>query len=214
MAIAVLGTGKMGSGLARLWARAGETIIVGSRDAAKAQALAAEIAKGQPSARVQGMENAAAAKAGDVVVLAVPYKQIAPLARRLKPALKGKVAMDISNPLNADFSGLTTRPTTSAAEEIAQVLGKGTPVVGAFKNTFASLLADPGAASPRHDVLVCGDDVKAKTIVIALVDRIGFRALDAGKLRAARTIEQMTVLMIALDVRYQVGFKSCWRFTG
>ncbi len=214
MKIAVLGTGRMGGGLARLWAKAGEDVIVGSRDAAKAQALAAEIAKGQPGARVQGVDNAGAAKAGEVVVLAVPYKQIAPLLRKLKPALKGKVVMDISNPLKPDFSGLTTRPTTSAAEEIAKLLGKATPVVGTFKNTFATLLADPGAAVPRHDVLVCGDDEKAKATVMSLVDRIGFRPLDAGKLRVARTIEQMTVLMISLDVRYKAGFKSGWRFTG
>jgi len=214
MKIAVLGTGRMASGLARLWAKAGDDVIVGSRDAAKAQALAAEIGKGHPGARVQGMENVEAAKAGEIVVVAVPYKGIAPILRKLKPALKGKVVVDISNPLKPDFSGLTTRPTTSAAEEIAKLLGKASPVVGAFKNTFASLLVDPGAASPRHDVLVCGDGEKAKATVMALVDRIGFRALDAGKLRAARTLEQMTVLMITMDVRYKGGFKSGWRFTG
>lgn len=214
MKIAVLGTGRMGSGLARLWAKAGEEVLVGSRDAAKAQALAAEIAKAHPGTRVQGMDNAGAAKAGQVVVVAAPFPQIAPLLRKLKPALKGKVVVDISNPLKPDFSGLTTRPTTSAAEEIAKLLGVATPVVGAFKNTFASLLADPGGASPLYDVLVCGDDEKAKVTVMALVGRIGFRALDAGKLRVARTLEQMTVLMIALDVRYRAAFKSGWRFTG
>lgn len=214
MKIAVLGTGRMGSGLARLWARAGEDVILGSRDAAKAQGLAAEITKAQPGARVQGMGNAGAAKAGEVVVLALPYTQIPPLVRKLKPALRGKVVVDISNPLKPDFSGLTTRPTTSAAEEIGKLLGKATPVVGAFKNTFATLFADPNLASQRPDVLVCGDDEKAKATTMGLVGRIGFRALDAGKLRAARTIEQMTVLMIGLDVRYKAGFKSGWRFTG
>ncbi len=214
MKVAVLGTGRMGSGLARLWAKAGEEVIVGSRDAAKAQALVAEIARAHPGTRAQGMDNARAARAGEVIVLAVPYKEIAPILRKLKPALKGKLVVDISNPLKPDFSGLTTRPTTSAAEEIAKLLGKVAPVVGAFKNTFATLLGDPGAASPRHDVLVCGDDDKAKASVMALVDRIGFRALDAGKLRAARTLEQMTVLMITMDVRYKGGFKSGWRFTG
>ena len=214
MKIAVLGTGRMGGGLARLWAKAGEEVLVGSRDAARAQAVAAEIAKAHPRARAQGMDNAGAARAGEVVVLAIPYKEIAPLLRKLKSALKGKVVVDISNPLKADFSGLTTRPATSAAEEIAKLLGKAAPVVGAFKNTFATLLADPGAAPQRPDVLVCGDDEKAKATAMALVDRIGFRALDAGKLRAARTVEQMTVLMITMDVRYKGGFKSGWRFAG
>ncbi len=214
MKIAVLGTGRMGSGLARLWAKAGVEVIVGSRDAARAQALAAEIAKAHQGNRAHGMDNAGAARAGEVVVLAVPYKEIAPLLRKLKSALRGKVVLDISNPLKPDFSGLTTRPTTSAAEEIAKLLGVAAPVVGAFKNTFATLLGDPGAASPRYDVLVCGDAEKAKAVVVGLADRIGFRALDAGKLRAARTIEQMTVLMITMDVRYKGGFKSGWRFTG
>ncbi len=214
MKIAVLGTGRMGSGLARLCAQAGEDVIVGSRNAAKARALADEIAKAHPGLRTQGMDNAGAARAGEVIVLAVPYKEIAPLLRKLKAALKGKVVVDISNPLKPDFSGLTTRPTTSAAEEIAKLLGVASSVVGAFKNTFATLLGDPGAASPRYDVLVCGDDEKAKAIVVGLADRIGFRALNAGKLRAARTIEQMTVLMITMDVRYKGGFKSGWRFSG
>ena len=214
MKIAVLGTGRMGSGLARLWAKAGEEVLVGSRDAARAQALAAEIAKAHPRVRAQGMDNAGAARAGEVVVLAIPYKEIAPLLRKLKPALKGKAVVDISNPLKPDFSGLTTRPTTSAAEEIAKLLGKAAPVVGAFKNTFATLLGDPNVASQRPDVLVCADDEKAKATVMALVDRIGFRVLDAGKLRAARAIEQMTVLMITMDVRYKGGFKSGWRFIG
>jgi len=186
MKIAVLGTGRMGSGLARLWAKAGEEVFLGSREGAKAHAVAAEIAKAHPGSRVHGMDNVAAARAAEVVVVAVPYKGIAPLLRKLKLALKGKTVMDISNPLKPDFSGLTTRPSTSAAEEIAKLLGKAAPVAGAFKNTFATLLADPAAASPRHDVLVCADDEKARAAVMALVDRIGFRALDAGKLRAAR----------------------------
>ncbi len=214
MKIAVLGTGRMGSGLARLWAKAGEDVIVGSRDAARAQALAAEIAKAHPGTRAHGMDNAGAARAGEVVVLAVPYGQITPLLGKLKSALKGKVVLDISNPLKPDFSGLTTRPATSAAEEIGKLLGKAAPVVGTFKNTFATLLAEPAAASPRHDVLVCAGDEQAKATVMALVDRSRFRALDAGKLRAARTIELMTVLMITMDVRYKGGFKSGWRFSG
>lgn len=214
MKIAVLGTGRMGGGLARLWAKAGEEVFIGSRDAAKAESLAAGIAREQAGARVVGMDNTGAARACDVLVLAVPYKQLAPLLRKLKPFLRRRIVLDISNPLNADFTGVTTRPGTSGAEEIAKLLGKATPVVGAFKNTFASLLANPGAAPQRHDVLVCGDDGKARATVMDLVDRTGFRALDAGKLRAARTIEQMTVLMVALDVRYKAGFKSGWRFTG
>jgi hypothetical protein len=212
MKVAVLGTGRMGSGLARLWAMAGEDVFIGSRDPAKAQALVSEIKKVHPAARVVGSDNATAAKAAEVVVPAVPYKQVAPFLRKLKPSLKGKIVIDISNPLKPDYSGLTTKPSTSGAEEIGKVTGKAIPLVGAFKNTFSALLGDPGLPQLHPDVLVCGDDEKAKSAVMRLVERIGFRALDAGKLRTARTIEHMTVLMVALDVRYKAGFKSGWQF--
>jgi len=212
MKIAVLGTGRMGSGLARLWSTAGEDVFIGSRDPAKAQALVTEIKKVHPAARVVGSDYAAAAKPAEMVVPAVPYKQVAPLLRKLKPILKGKIVVDISNPLKADYSGLTTGPNTSGAEEIARATGRGIPLVVAFKNTFASLLGDPGLAQLHPDVLVCSDDDKAKATVLRMVERIGFRALDAGKLKTARILEGMTVLMIALDVRLKAGFKSGWQF--
>ena len=212
MKIAVLGTGRMGSGLARLWATAGEDVFIGSRDPAKAQALVNDIKKVHPAARVVGSDYAGAAKPAEMVVTAVPYKQAAPLLRKLKPALKGKIVVDISNPLKPDYSGLATKPNTSGAEEIARVTGRAIPLVGAFKNTFASLLGDPGLAQLHPDVLVCSDDDKAKTTVMRMVERIGFRALDAGRLKTARILENMTVLMIALDVRYKAGFKSGWQF--
>ncbi|GES53367.1 hypothetical protein FBZ99_11186 [Rhizobium sp. ERR 1071] len=182
MKIAVIGTGNMGAGLARLLTQAGSDVVIGHRDPAKAAAFAAELGAGVEAGGV-----AAAIKLADIVILALPYSVI---AETLKEAgnLKGKVLIDISNPVTADFSGLVVGHSSSAAEEI-QALAPEATVVKAFNTIFAPLLPAEGRNGKVLQVLIAGDDEKAKRAVSSLVKSIGFEPVDAGPLRNARFIE-------------------------
>ncbi len=182
MKIAVIGTGNMGAGLARLLTQAGSDLVIGHRDPAKAAAFAAELGAGIEAGGV-----AAAIKLADIVILALPYSVI---AETLKEAgsLKGKVLIDISNPVTADFSGLVVGHSSSAAEEI-QALAPEATVVKAFNTIFAPLLPAEGRNGKVLQVFIAGDDEKAKRAVSSLVKSIGFEPVDAGPLRNARFIE-------------------------
>lgn len=182
MKIAVIGTGNMGAGLARLLTQAGSEVVIGHRDPAKAAAFAAELGAGVEAGGV-----AAAIKLADIVILALPYSVI---AETLKEAgnLKGKVLIDISNPVTADFSGLVVGHSSSAAEEI-QALAPEATVVKAFNTIFAPLLPAEGRNGKVLQVFIAGDDEKAKRAVSSLIKSIGFEPVDAGPLRNARFIE-------------------------
>lgn len=182
MKIAVIGTGNMGAGLARLLVEAGSDVVIGHRDPAKAAAFAAELGAG-----VEAGGIAAAVKLADIVLLALPYGAI---AETLKEAgdLKGKVLIDISNPVTADFRGLVVGHSSSAAEEI-QSLAPEAKVVKAFNTIFAPLLPAEGRKGKALQVFVAGDDEKAKDAVSHLVKSIGFEPVDAGPLSNARFIE-------------------------
>ncbi len=182
MQVAVIGTGNMGSGLASVLAQAKHEVIIGSRDMAKAAALAAQIGHGAVGGDVE-----AAVKMADVVILAIPF----PFAEEtLKAAgdLSKKILIDISNPITPDFQGLTVGHTTSAAEEI-QKLAPQAKVVKAFNTIFAQLLPAEAREGKTLQVFVATDDASAKTAVSALVTSLGFDAVDAGPLSNSRFIE-------------------------
>jgi NADPH-dependent F420 reductase len=182
MKIAVIGVGNMGAGLARLLTGAGSDVIIGHRDPAKAVAFAAELGAGIEAGGV-----AAVVKLADIVILALPYGAI---AETLKEAgnLKGKVLIDISNPVTADFSGLVVGHSSSAAEEI-QALAPEAAVVKAFNTIFAPLLPAEGRNGKVLQVFIAGDDEKAEHAVSELVKSIGFEPVNAGPLSNARFIE-------------------------
>ncbi|OCJ04500.1 NADPH-dependent F420 reductase [Rhizobium sp. AC27/96] len=182
MKIAVIGTGNMGAGLARLLAGTGSDVVIGHRDPAKAAAFAAEL-----GANVEAGGIAAAVKLADIVILALPYGAVAD-ALREAGNLKGKILVDISNPITADFRGLVVGHSTSAAEEI-QALAPDAIVVKAFNTIFATLLPVEARKGKVLQVFVAGDDEKAKAAVSSLVQSIGFESVDAGPLTNARFIE-------------------------
>ncbi|WP_433046232.1 NADPH-dependent F420 reductase [Dactylosporangium sp. CS-033363] len=202
MRIAVIGgTGPQGRGLAFRLATAGHTAILGSRDAARASAAAAEL--GQPG--ITGAANLDAAKSAAVVLLAVPYDGHAELVADLAPALAGKVVIGCVNPLGFDKHGPfgLDVPAGSAAEEAAALVPSAT-VVGAFHHLAAPLLLDPEADLSHEDVLVCGDDREAKELVMGLAhDVTGGRGIDAGRLRLARQLEPLTAVLISVNKRYK-----------
>ena len=208
-AIAVLGgTGPQGSGLALRWTRAGEQIIIGSRDAARAQQAAEKIrlrAGGQ--AKITGMENAAACGASDLLVLTVPFEGQAELLKHLKPAIRpGSVLIDTTVPLAASVGGRASRTLGvwqgSAAQQTAELVPKGVTVVAAFQNVSAEVLN--GDEDVDCDVIVCSDDPAATQVAMDLAVKIPrLRAIDGGRLENARIVEQITALLIGLNIRHK-----------
>ena len=208
--IAIIGgTGPQGRGLAFQWAKAGETVIIGSRDDNRADTTAQELAQNIGSgAKISGTENSAACAATDVYVLTVPFDGQAELLKQLKPAMKaGSILIDATVPLAATVGGRATRVLGvwqgSAAQQSAELVPKGVTVVGAFHNISAELLS--GNADIDCDVIVCSDDENARKIASDLAEKIpGVRAIDGGKLENARIVEQITALLITLNIRHKV----------
>jgi 8-hydroxy-5-deazaflavin:NADPH oxidoreductase len=206
--IAVLGgTGPEGFGLALRWAQAGETVIIGSRDAKRAQDAAVKIKQRVAAANISGNENTAACAAADLLVLTIPFEGHAALLKQLKPAIRpASIVIDTTVPLAASVGGRASRTLGvwqgSAAQETAELLPKGISVVAAFHNAGAELLNADGPVD--CDVLVCSDDPAAIQVVRNLATKIpGVRAIDGGKLENARIVEQITALLIGLNIRHK-----------
>lgn len=195
------GTGKLGSGLALRWARAGHTIAIGSRDGAKASARAAELtARGHA---VVGGDNAWAAREGEVVVLTVPYEAHRETLLGIAEALAGKVLVDVTVPLKPPKVSRVQLPAGQAAALEAQALvGASTSVVAALHHVSATHLADL-AHAVECDVLVAADDARAKAVTIGLVRDLGLRGLDAGPLVNAIALESLTPVLIQLNRVYK-----------
>ena len=217
--IAILGgTGAEGAGLAYRLAKAGEHILIGSRDASRAEETAKRLREriGQ-SAQIEGMANPSAAAACEVAVLTVPFTGAAALLKLLKSVWKpGTIVIDTTVPLAATVGGAATRVLGvwqgSAAEQTRELLPPDVSLAAAFQNLGAELLA--GEDSVECDVLVCSDDERAKAVASELVSRIpGARALNGGKLENARIVESITALLIGLNMRYKVHSTGI-RFTG
>jgi NADPH-dependent F420 reductase len=208
--IAVIGgTGPAGTGLALRWARAGETVIIGSRDAGRAQQTAKIIReRSGATAQVSGMENSAACAASDLLVLTVPFEGQAALLKELKPAIRpGSILIDATVPLAASVGGRASRMLGvwqgSAAQQTAELVPKGVSVVAAFQNVSADLL-NTDHENIDCDVIVCSDDPNATQVAMELATKIaGVRALDGGKLENARIVEQITALLIGLNIRHK-----------
>jgi len=212
------GTGPEGSGLALRWARAGESVVIGSRDGERARAAAAHIAeKAGVLGSVEGVENAVAVKMCDTIVLTVPFAGQAELLKQLKPAFRqGTVLIDATVPLAAAVGGRPTRLLGvwegSAAEQAQEIVGKNVAVAAAFHSLSSTVLNRDEEVD--CDVIVCSDDDRARQVASQLAAKIpGVRAIDGGKLENARIVEAMTALLITLNIRHKVHGAG-WRVTG
>ena len=199
--VAVLGgTGEQGRGLARRFALAGIRVVLGSRDVGRAQAAAADL-----PGEVSGADNAGAARAGDAVIVAVPWKGHRELLLSLADELRGKVVVDCVNPLAFDKQGAYALPVEegSAAQQALAVL-PDSRVVAAFHHVSAVLLLDEQVEQVDTDVLVLGDDREATDLVQALADRVpGMRGVYGGRLRNAHQVEALTANLISVNRRYK-----------
>jgi hypothetical protein len=216
--IAIIGgAGELGFGLALRWANAGEEVLIGSRDAGKAQEAASRVKDAlPPNAAIGGFDNAWAAAQASIVVLAVPFPAQAGILKSIRGALKTAILVDASVPLAATVGGRPTRMLgvwEGSAAEQAAALVPGVPVVSAFHNLSAEMLHDL-SMKLDCDILICGDDAAAKERLAALVKLIpGLRPLDAGPLEMSRIVESMTALMISLNRRYKTHHSGI-RITG
>ena len=217
--VAILGgTGPEGSGLAARWAAAGEHIVIGSRDANRAEETAKTLrARIGPSARVESADNASAVAQCQIVVVTVPFSGQAALLKQLKPYWRpGQILIDTTVPLAAAVGGTPSRILNvwqgSAAQQARELVPESVPVAAAFHNVSAELLAQLGPVD--CDILVCSDDDQAKRVASELAEKIpGARAVNGGKLENARIVESITALLIGLNVRYKTHSVGI-RFTG
>lgn len=206
LTIGVLGgTGPQGSGLAFRWARAGLSVVIGSRSADRGQQAGAALAERAGSDRVCGSDNATCARQADVVLAAVPWEGHAELLESLRDELAGKIVIDCVNPLGFDSRGPYALPVPdgSAAEQAEKLLGDSR-VTAAFHHVSAVLLEDASVDTMDTDVLVLGDDREATDLVRALADAIpGMRGIYGGRLRNAGQVEALTANLIAINRRYK-----------
>ncbi len=205
------GTGPQGKGLALRLAQAGVSVVLGSRDPAKAQETALQLvstlAELDCQADITGMSMEDATNAADsLVILSVPYAGHDATLTKLAPLLVGKVLVDIVVPLAPGNPKAVVMPEAGSVTESAQLLlGDAIPVVGALHNVSAITLNDL-SRSINCDILVCGNDLNAKKQVMALIEKMGTKAYNAGLADSARCIEALTPILIRLNISKDVPF--------
>lgn len=192
------GTGQLGAALAWRLARAGHNVVIGSRNAASAQARAAELGHG-----LTGMANRDAAAAADVVFVTVPFAAQADTLREIAPVLAGKLVVDTTVPLvPPKVMRVQLPPEGSAAERARGVLGEGIRLVSGFHNVAAHKLAQDVALD--CDILVFGDSKDDRAAIVELAGRIGLRGVHGGALANSAAAEAMTSLLIFINKFYAV----------
>jgi NADPH-dependent F420 reductase len=195
------GTGALGGGLARRWAARGYPIVIGSRSAEKAEKAARAFA--DASASVRGLDNAAAAAAGDIVVVTVPYAAHQATLAQIKASVAGKIVVDTTVPLKPPRVARAQLPPQGSAAQAAQdFLGAAVQVVSALHNVAAHKLAT--GAEIDCDVLVCGDEAVVREMVVVLIEALGLRGLHGGPLANSAAAEALTSVLIGINKRYKV----------
>ncbi len=202
--IAILGgTGALGTGLVRRWTQAGHAVIIGSRTLEKAEAALAELKQvmtewGATKLDVAAMENLDAARAADIVVLTVPFAHQKSTLEHVRPALEGKILVDVTVPLMPPKVGTVQLPPEGSAGMAAQqLLGEAVKVVSAFQNVAAHHLQEGHGI--ECDVLVCGNDKDARAEVIGLVEACGMRGFHAGPIANSAAAEALTSVIININ---------------
>ncbi len=203
MNIAILGTGRMGTGLAEGWVKAGHRVTFGSRDPGANRAAADGI-----GAEIGGYAEAVGG--AEVVVVGVPNGVVLDVIAPLRDLLGERIVIDITNPMD------NLPPEGSGAQRTAAAIGSGARVIPAFKATFHGTLGEPidPASGLARDVFFCGDDSEAKEVTASLIEDLGFRAVDCGPLSRANLLDLMVPLIIEVDGRYNMGRSGSWKLLG
>jgi 8-hydroxy-5-deazaflavin:NADPH oxidoreductase len=213
MRVLVIGTGNMGRAISTRLLTGGQSVTLYNRTREEAEQVASELRSSATRGATVTVANAPeqAIQESDVVVLAVYYPINVQLATEHAARLAGKIVVDISNPLNATFDGLATKPGTSAAETVQAALPAGATVVKAFNTTFASTLLAGQVAGQPLDVFIAGDHGAAKEVVATLVRGGGLNPIDVGALERARQLEGLGFLGITLQGRLGTQFDTAWK---
>lgn len=185
--ISIIGTGNMARTLGARAVAGGNTVEVMGRDQSKAADLAKSLGDGVTAGEWGTVP------AGDIVIVALLHDGVVPVIVQYGDALAGKVIVDISNPFNGTFDGLTHREETSIAQEVARAAPAGATVVKAFNTVFRHVLE-----RGRPDVFIAGDDAQAKALVGAFIESLGLRPLDVGGLGMAHWLEGAGVVTVGL----------------
>ncbi len=195
------GTGREGRGIAIRWAAAGHAVTIGSREASKGAEKAAELSAAH-GVSLAGKDNAGACRDAEVVLLSVPFAGHADTVRELAPVLAGKIVIDLTVPLKPPAVRTVHLPESKAAcLATQQILGDSAKVVGALHHISSEHLVD--AEHPIDcDVLVCGDDAEARSIVVKLVGDLGLRGIEAGALANAVALESLTPVLLFINKKY------------
>lgn len=203
--IAILGgTGDLGTGLAIRWAKAGHEIVIGSRTQQKADAAVADLKKLSPQTKARAMENSAAAAAGEIVVLTVPFEHQLSTLESVRAALQGKILIDVTVPLIPPKVGTVQLPPEGSAGKRAQnFLGDGVKVVTAFQNVAAHLLQQD--VKIECDVLVAGNSKEARDKVVELVEEAGMSGWHAGPIENSAAAEALTSILIQINRRHSIS---------
>lgn len=201
--ISIIGSGNMATAIGTRAAKHGHTVELMSRDTAKAQAVADQIGSGAT------VGTFGARPAGDIVIVAVLYGGAVDAVAHYGATLAGKILVDITNPFNADGTGLVTTEGNSVSQQIAAAAPEGTPVVKAFNTIFGGVLA----GDKSLDVFFAGDSPEAKARVAAFLASLGMRPLDAGGLEMAYVLEWAGILLVGL-ARNGAGFNIAFRAEG
>ncbi len=213
--IAIIGgTGKEGKGLAYRWVQAGHYVIIGSRQAEKAQHAVAELVEylGYTPENLAGMENAAAVAEAEIAVVTVPFSAHRPTLEGLKDVLDGKIVVDVVVPIvPPKVSKVQMPPAGSVAQEAQEILGENCRVVDAFQNiSYERLMKNEEVGC---DILVCGKTRAAREVVLGLVADTGLKGWDAGPIENAVVVEGMTSILIGLNIQHKVNASGI-RITG
>ncbi|OQP52640.1 NADP oxidoreductase [Niastella yeongjuensis] len=210
--IAIIGaTGNMGSGIAKSLSKSNNRLLLFAQHLDKVQTLVEEIKKGNPAAEAEAIACPTNASwEADIIILAVPYAAEKELADKIKDVANQKIVISISNPLNETYSGLTTSPDTSAAEELQKLL-PNSKVIKAFNTVFAADFATPVIGGQQADAFIAGSDAAALQTVSEVVQQAGFNPIVAGELTVSRTLENMTVLLIQLTMKYNYNWVAGWK---
>ena len=211
------GSGALGFGLALRLGSAGVPIAIGSRDEGRAHETAAKLAERVPNGTFSGAANGPSTEGAEAVILSVPFRNQSETLTNLAAHLQeGQLVIDATVPLAAAVSGKATRTLGvwqgSAAQQAEEMLPAGVRVVSALHTVSASLLGDLDHELDE-DVLVCGDRKADKRVAAELIERVpGLRCVDCGRLETARITEQLTALIIGINVRYKT--RAGIRITG
>ncbi|MFL5741834.1 MAG: NADPH-dependent F420 reductase [Flavisolibacter sp.] len=210
--IAIIGaTGNMGAALAKKLSGGSDRLLLFARDKDKLTALAEKIRQQHPASDLDTMAcQVEASWEADIIIPAIPYHLEKEVAEQIRQVATRKIVVSISNPLNKNFDGLVTAPDSSAAEELQKLLSHS-KIVKAFSTAFAADFEQPTIHGQQIDSFLAGDDEESVQIVSELVTRAGFNPVIAGALSQSRILENMTALLIQINLKYQYRTLAGWK---